>query len=147
MNRRIAALAASLVTLTSPAMAQTTQVQVHVPVGLRAGFAGSEPSPDGMTFVTIESVLVTNPSSTDFGPFEPRDFHLIADGRTYYPTARPGLAAVDLSWSGIVPPRGTLVATLTFKVPQSVTVANFEFIPRNWFADNGSSVAFCCLYL
>jgi hypothetical protein len=146
VNRRLA-LAASLVTLAAPAMAQATQVQVHVPVGLHAGFTGSEPSPRGMTFVTIESVLATNPSSTDLGPFEPRDFHLIAEGRTYYPVVRPGLGALDLSWSGIVPPRGTLQVTLTFEVPTSVTVGDLEFVPHHWSADDGSSVAFCCLYL
>jgi hypothetical protein len=146
VNRFIAALAVSLF-LVAPAMAQTTQVQVRIPVGLQAGFSGSDPSPDGMTYVTVDGVRVTNPSSTDFGAFEPRDFHLVADGRTYYPVARPGLEAVDLSWSGIVPPRGTLLATVTFRVPRSVTVADLEFVPRNWFADDGSSVAFCCLYL
>jgi hypothetical protein len=148
VNRTIAAIACLVFCafLAIPAKADAPQVQVRIPLDLRAGFATSAPAPDGMTYVTIDTVLAVNPSSTDFGPFEPHDFHLIAGDRVYYPVVRPGLGAIDLSWPGIVPPRGTLRVTVTFKVREDVTSADFEFIPRHWFADDGSSVAFCCLY-
>jgi hypothetical protein len=121
-------------------------VQVHIPADMRAGFVTTAPTPDGMYYVTIANAAATNSSNTDFGWYEPSDFHLLADGNVYYPVVRPNLGAIDLSSSGSVPPLGTVVATVTFKVPRTVRVADFEFIPKNWFNSWGGSQVFCCLY-
>lgn len=121
-------------------------VQVHIPSEMRAGFVTTEPAPDGMFYVTVANAAATNTSNTDFGWYEPRDFHLLADGNVYYPVVRPHLGAIDLSSSGSVPPLGTVVATVTFKVPKSVKVADFEFIPKSWFNSWGGTQVFCCLY-
>jgi hypothetical protein len=145
MDGRIAMLAAGLVLCGTAGWADSPSVRVRVPVGLSSGFSTTSPAPDGNIYVTVETVRAVNPSSVNYGPYEPRDFHLLADGRTYYPVTRPGLAALDLSTAGTVRPRGSLLATVTFEVPATVTTADFEFIPP-WFDDNGASVAFCCLY-
>jgi hypothetical protein len=121
-------------------------VQVHSPVDMRAGFVTTAPSADGMYYVTIADAAAINTSNTDFGWYEPSDFHLLADGKVYYPVVRPNLGAVDLSSTGSVPPLGTVVATVTFKVPRTVASADFEFIPKNWFNSWGGSQVFCCLY-
>jgi hypothetical protein len=113
---------------------------------MRAGFVTTAPTADGMYYVTIADAAAINTSNTDFGWYEPSDFHLLADGKVYYPVVRPNLGAVDLSWTGSVPPLGTVVATVTFKVPRTVASADFEFIPKNWFNSWGGSQVFCCLY-
>ncbi len=130
----------------TPGAWQAPFVQVHIPSSMRAGFVTTEPTSDGMFYVTIASAAATNTSSSDFGWYEPRDFHLLVGDKVYYPVVRPNLGAIDLSWSGSVPPLGTVVATVTFKVPRSVTTADFEFIPKNWFNSWGGSQVFCCLY-
>ncbi len=129
-----------------PSDADAPFVQVHIPADMRAGFVTTAATPDGMYYVTIANAAATNTSNTDFGWYEPSDFHLLADGNVYYPVVRPNLGAIDLSSAGSVPPLGTVVATVTFKVPRTVKVADFEFIPKNWFNSWGGSQVFCCLY-
>jgi hypothetical protein len=120
-------------------------VQVHIPQDMRAGFVTTTPAGDGTNYVTIQNVAATN-IGYGFGWYEPQDFHLLAGGVTYYPVTRPNLAAIDLSWGGSVPPHGTLVATVTFKVPGAVNIADFEFIPKGWYNQWGGTLVFCCLY-
>lgn len=120
-------------------------VDVGIPFNMQAGFVSTSPAPDGMYYVTVSNMRAINPSTTDYGWYQPSDFHLKVGDRLYYPVSRPNLAALDLSWSGSVPPMGTLVATVTFKVPASVRKADFEFIPKSWFDNSGASVMFCCL--
>ena len=138
-----AALAAALAPLA--ARADAPLVQVRVPQGLTADFPTTQLASDGTLFVTVGSVRAVNPNSHDYAPYEPRQFHLIAGGHTYYPVVRPGLGALDLSTGGVVPPKGSLLVTVTFDVPIGTRVGYFEFIPH-WFDDSGASVAFCCLY-
>jgi hypothetical protein len=129
-----------------PAAVEAPFVQVHIPADMRAGFVTTAPAGDGTYYVTISDAAATNPSSTNFGWYSPSDFHLLADGNIYYPVVRPKLGAIGLSWTGSVPPLGTVVATVTFKVPKSVKVGDFEFIPKNWFNSWGGTQVFCCLY-
>ncbi|MBV9103265.1 MAG: hypothetical protein JO060_06715, partial [Candidatus Eremiobacteraeota bacterium] len=122
--------------------AEAPIVQVRIPQGLTTDFVGTQAGPNGSLYVTIPSIRAFNPNSHDYGPYEPDEFHLIVDGHTFYPVVRPGLGAIDLSTPGIVPPKGSLLVTVTFKVPAGTKVAEFEFVPH-WFDDNGGSVAFC----
>ena len=145
MLRRTALLIAGLMLFAQAARADEPFVQVRVPVGMSSGFVTTAPAANGNLYVTIDSVRAINPSSFNFGPYDVRDFHLLADGRTYYPVTRPGLAALDLSNGGTVRPKSALIATVTFEVPPTVKTADFEFIPH-WFDDNGASVAYCCFY-
>ncbi len=128
----------------APPPAPPHLVKVSIPYNMRAGFVTTTPADDGFYYVSIPAAA-TNPSSTQYGWYEPSDFHLLVGDKTYLPVARPGLAALDLSWSGSVPPLGTLATTVTFKVPASVSKADFEFIPKNWYDNSGGSVVFCCL--
>jgi hypothetical protein len=129
----------------APACADPALVQVRIPQGLTADFPSTQPAADGNLYVTVPSLRAFNPNSHDYGPYDPHDFHLIANGQTYYPVVRPGLAALDLSTPGTVPPKGSLLVTVSFEVPPGTKSAYFEFLPH-WFDDNGASVAFCCLY-
>jgi hypothetical protein len=146
MTRRAAALwTLALLVLGAPARADAPLVKVRIPQGLTAGFPSTQVAADGDLYVTVPWVRAFNPNSTDFAAFDVRDFHLLAKERTYYPVARPGLESIDLSNGGMVRPLGTLVVTVTFKVPPNVATADFEFIPR-WFDNGGGSVAFCCYF-
>jgi hypothetical protein len=78
--------------------------------------------------------------------YEPKDFHLITDDKTYFPTVRPGLEALDVRQTGIVGPGSTMRVTVTFLVPSAVTKAKFEFTPH-WMSDSGATVDWCCYYL
>ena len=129
----------------SPAAGQTPFVQVNIPFSMRAGFVTTAPVGDGTYYVTISDAAATNPNSTQFGWYDPTDFHLLVGDKVYYPVTRPNLAALDLSWSGSVPPLGTLVATVTFKVPATTRHADFEFIPKHWYDNYGGTVVFCCV--
>jgi hypothetical protein len=129
----------------SPPAAGAPFVQVSIPYNMASGFVTTAPAGDGTYYVTIANATATNPSSTQYGWYEPHDFHLVVGDTVYYPVTRPNLAALDLSWSGSVPPLGALVATVTFKVPAYVKKADFEFIPKNWLDNYGGSVVFCCL--
>jgi acetamidase/formamidase len=145
MLRRSTLIIAGLMLFAPAARADQPFVQVRVPVGLSSGFVTTAPAPNGNLYVTIDSVRAVNPSAYNYGTYDVRDFHLVAGDRTYYPVTRPGLAAIDLSSGGTVRPKGSLLTTVTFQVPPTVTIADFEFVPH-WFDDNGASVAFCCYY-
>jgi hypothetical protein len=133
--------------LALPALAETTPVRVLIPVGLRAGDVSTSDSPKtGFKYVTIDSVQVVNPSRSSGQSFEPKDFHLLVDDSTYFPSVRPGLGALDLRQPGIVGPGQGLRITVSFLVPASVTSAKFEFTPH-WMSDAGFSVDWCCEYL
>jgi hypothetical protein len=146
MIRRTAVLwTLVLLALGAPAHADAPLVAVRVPQGLTAGFPSTQVAADGDLYVTVPWVRALNPNSTDYASYDVRDFHLLAKERTYYPVVRPGLESLDLSNGGIVRPLGTLVVTVTFKVPPSVATADFEFIPH-WFDNGGGSVAFGCYF-
>ena len=136
----------TFLTLAPAARADAPIVNVRIPAGLTAGFPGTSVAANGNLYVTVPEVRATNANSSQYMPYEPRDFHLLVHDHVYYPVVRPGLSSLDLSNGGTVRPNGTLVVTVTFEVPPGVTNADFEFIPH-WVDNNGGSVNFCCLYL
>jgi hypothetical protein len=129
-----------------PALADTVPVRVAIPLGLRAGdVTTSAAKTAGSKFVTVENVSVDNPSRDVPQSYKPSDFHLLAGDKSFTPSVRPGLGAVDLSEASVVAPGQTLRVTVSFLVPASVTTAKFEFTPH-WMSDAGFTADWCCYY-
>jgi len=98
-----------------------------------------------MKYVTVQNVLLINPSRLFAQSYTPHDFHLLVDEKVYYPSVRPGLDALDVSEPNILGPNQSVRTDVSFLVPNSVTEAKFEFTPH-WQSDAGYSVDYCCLY-
>jgi hypothetical protein len=129
-----------------PALADSVPVRVALPFGLHAGdITTSASKTPGQKFVTIDNVAVANPSRDEPQSYKPSDFHLLAGDKSYTPSVRPGLAAVDLSEASVLSPGQTLRVTVSFLVPDSVTSAKFEFTPH-WMSDAGFTADWCCYY-
>jgi hypothetical protein len=139
---------ALVVTVTAlPAFADSTPVRVYVPLGLQTSdVSTSDSQKTGFKYVTIDSVQVVNPSRHNAQSYEPEQFHLLADDKTYVPSVRPGLGSLDLQEGAALSPGGTMQVTVSFLVPDSVKSAKFEFTPH-WTNDAGATVDWCCLYL
>ena len=140
-------LALVVIATASPVFADSIPVRVYVPIGLQTSdVSTSDSQKTGFKYVTIDSVQVVNPSRHSAQSYEPEQFHLLADGKTYVPSVRPGLGSLDLHEGAALSPGGTMQVTVSFLVPDSVKSAKFEFTPH-WMNDAGATVDWCCLYL
>jgi len=129
-----------------PASADPPPVRVALPLGLAAGdVTTGVASGAGQKYVTVENVVAGNPSHAEPQSYKVSDFRLLADGKTYAPGVRPGLAALDLSQDGVLEPGRTLRVTVSFLVPASLAAAKLEFTPH-WTSDAGFIVDWCCYY-
>jgi hypothetical protein len=133
--------------MTAPTLAQDTSVRVVIPRGLTTSDITTSDAPQkpGYKYVTIDSVRLVNPSRHDAQSYEPKNFHLLVDERTYYPSTRPGLGALDLHEGGVLSPGGSTQVTVSFLVPAATTFAKFEFTPH-WLSDSGFTIDWCCDY-
>jgi hypothetical protein len=145
--RTVLLAGAALTAASAPvaASADPSAVYVRFPLGLSAGITTVSAGPDDEKYVSVEDLVVRNPSRLSLQTADPRDFHLIAGTHTYAPVVRPGFASTDLSQRELVGPNETLRTTVTFRVPASVTRADFEFTPH-WYSDDGRTVDYCCEY-
>ena len=132
---------------TVPTLAQDAPIRVAIPRGLTTSdvVTSDAPQKPGYKYVTIDAVRLVNPSRHEAQSYEPKDFHLLAQERTYLPSARPGLLALDLHQGGVLAPASSTTVTVTFLVPASLTSAKFEFTPH-WTSDAGFEVDWCCDY-
>lgn len=126
-----------------PALAQSA-VDVRIPDTIRSGFVTVAPAPGARKYVIVEDVVIRNPSTRSSVSFKKDDFSLVVGTVHYHPQPRPGLGAVDLSNDGGLGPSEVLRTNLAFIVPIEVTRAKLEFLPANWYDDNGRPVVYCC---
>lgn len=138
---------AAFLALSVPAVADDAiQVRVQIPLGLSTGFATTSLTRDGEAkYVSIDSVAIFNPSPHFAQAYKVAQFHLLAGDQIYYPVARPGMDALDLSQDGLLGPAEGMRRTVTFKVPLALAKAQFEFTPH-WNADAGFTIDYCCDY-
>ena len=120
-------------------------VRVQLPNGLSAASVETTRADDDWKYVSIDSMALHNPSRYFPQSYKPEQFHLLAGSHAYTPVVRPKLESLDLSQPGILAAAETVRVTVTFKVPVSVTSAQFEFLPH-WQSDGGATVDFCCHY-
>jgi hypothetical protein len=133
----------------SPAIADdTVPVKVQLPFGMQASSISTTAarSDDTLKYVTIDSLLLANPSREQAQAYQPSQFHLLVGSRKYTPVTRPGLGALDLSQASVLSPGASQRVTLSFLVPAGTTAAKFEFIPH-WQSDGGGQIDYCCYYL
>jgi hypothetical protein len=142
-------IALVVLALASPANAdELFPVKVQLPFGMQAAsittsaVAGDESS----KYVTIESLLLANPSRSLSQPYEPSQFHLLVGSKSYRPVVRPHLNALDISEPTMIVAAQSQRVTVTFEVPSVTTAAKFEFLPH-WQSDDSGPVDYCCLYL
>jgi Domain of unknown function (DUF4352) len=130
----------------APALAEITPVRVFIPRGIATSDVNTGDSQKpGFKYVTIESLHIVNPSRHEAQAYEPKNFHLLVDDKTYLPTVRPGLGALDLHEGSALAPGASTDVTVSFLVPDDTTKANFEFTPH-WQSDAGFTVDWCCEY-
>jgi hypothetical protein len=147
VNTLAALFAVALVVAAPPASRadQTTAVRVLIPQDLRYDTYYTTAAASGFKYVTVPGVRAVNPSRNEAQTYAATDFHLLTDGATYYPVARPKLASVDFTDSSIAGPREEIDITVTFLVPDRIENASLEFIPH-WRADDGATINFCCAF-
>jgi len=133
--------------MTMPVFAESTPVRVAIPLDLgTSDVSTGDSQKPGFKYVTIDSVRLENPSRHEAQGYEPHDFHLLVDDKTYLPSVRPGLGSLDLRQGGVLGPGGSTQVTVSFLVPDGTTKAKFEFTPH-WQSDAGFTVDWCCEYL
>jgi hypothetical protein len=128
-----------------PILANAGSVRVLLPYNISGDLAQTTTANEDMQYVTVPGLRIVNPSRLFAQTYKPHDFHLLVGDTVYYPVARPGYNAIDLTEAGILAPNQSQLVDVSFLVPNKVSVAKFEFTPH-WQNDAGYMVDYCCLY-
>jgi hypothetical protein len=141
-------LVSLLIAFASPVSAdEIITVKVLIPFGMQASSTSTLAAADAsQKYVTIDSLLLHNPSRELAQAYEVKQFHLLVGSKSYTPVVRPGMASLDLSLNSILSGGQSERVTISFLVPAGTTTAKFEFLPH-WQSDNGGQVDYCCYYL
>src|SRR5271156_3988664 len=97
-----------------PSFANAGPVRVLLPYNVSADLAQTTAANEDMQYVTVPGLRIVNPSRLFAQTYKPHDFHLLVGDTVYYPVARPGYNAIDLTEAGILAPNQSQLVDVSF---------------------------------